>query len=60
MTEGAQGRLRDLHTLTLQMYELEREQERLARSLRFSGVSWGLIGWALGMTPAGAARKYGG
>lgn len=41
---------------------IEREQlrlERLVAECREEGVSWGAIGWSIGLTDRGAAKRFG-
>lgn len=49
----------DLMKRALQVAELEHEMGRLADELRGYGVSWNLIGHAVGLTGEGARGRYG-
>ena len=49
----------DLLKLGLQVGELEGQMGRLADELRGYGVSWNLIGHAVGLTGEGARGRYG-
>lgn len=49
----------DVMKKALQVDELEREIARLVDELRGYGVSWSLVGHAVGLTGEGARTRYG-
>lgn len=49
----------DLMKIALQVGELEDRMARMADELREYGVSWNLIGTAVGLTGEGARGRYG-
>lgn len=56
--QASQRRLEHLARITHERAQLEEQRVQLVRELRRSDVSWSLIGWAVGMTSAGASRRY--
>lgn len=52
------GTVRDLQRVGLQIATLEGQAEELAREARELGVSWSLIGFALGLTGEATRRRY--
>lgn len=50
--------LRELQSLGSQIAILEQQSHEVAREARDAGISWSLIGWALGLTGEAARLRY--
>lgn len=51
--------LHELQALALEIAERQETLRVIAREARALGVSWGVIGWCVGLTSEGARLKYG-
>lgn len=52
------GALEALQTLALERRELEMMLSAHVEQARDLGISWGLVGWSIGLTAEGARQKY--
>lgn len=49
----------DIQTLVVERQGVDRLIAAQVEEARFMGVSWSIIAWSLGMSEAGAKRRYG-
>lgn len=49
----------DVQGLVADRVQIESDIDRQVEELRGMGVSWSVIAWSLGMSEAGAKRRYG-